>query len=138
MAAILLHQCPVCGSKTLVRRRRTLAEKFRHAAIYRCPGCRFEAAVPITLVYPQFSRVARCPHCGTTDLRVLAKRDPIEKTYRGPLSTLWGWLGAPLLYCRFCRLQFYDFRERFLLDSDTIRGYAASSDPRAGGGSGSG
>ncbi len=121
MAAIQLQQCPVCGARELVRRRRTLFEKFRFAAVYRCPYCRFEAAAPITLVYPQLSTIARCPHCGTTDLRVLAKRDPIERTYRGPLSTLWGWLGAPLLYCRLCRLQFHDFRQRFSANGDTIR-----------------
>lgn len=72
-------------------------------------------------MYPQLSRTARCPHCGTADLRVLAKRDAIEKMYRGPLSTLWRWLGAPLLYCRFCRLQFHDFRERLTREGDTIR-----------------
>lgn len=120
MAAIQLQQCPVCGQKPLVRRRRTLLEKFRHAAVYRCPTCRFEAAAPLSLAYPQLSPIARCPHCGTTDLRVLARRDPIEKTYRGPLSRLWGLLGAPLLYCRFCRLQFYDFRERLTVNGDTI------------------
>lgn len=120
MAAIRLQQCPVCGQKPLVRRKRTLLEKFRHAAVYRCPACRFEAAAPLSLAYPQLSRNACCPHCGTTDLRLLPKKDPIEKTYRGPLSQLWGLLGAPLLYCRFCRLQFYDFRHRLTQDGDTI------------------
>jgi DNA-directed RNA polymerase subunit RPC12/RpoP len=120
MAAIQLQQCPVCGHKPLVRRKRTFWEKFRHAAVYRCPSCRFEAAAPITVAYPQFSTIARCPHCGGTDLRVLPKRDPIEKMYRGPLSTLWRWMGAPLLYCRFCRLQFYDFRQRMDSGGDTI------------------
>lgn len=121
MAAIQLQQCPVCGLKNLVRRKRSFLERFRHAAIYRCPVCRFEAAAPLTLLYPQLSRFARCPRCGTPELRVLPRRDPIEKTYRGPLSTLWGWLGAPLLYCRACRLQFYDFRQRLAGNGDTIR-----------------
>lgn len=120
MAAIQLQQCPVCGHRPLIRRKRTLLEKIRYAAVYRCPGCRFEAAAPLSLAYPQLSRIARCPHCGTTELRVLARRDRIEKTYRGPLSRLWRLLGAPLLYCRFCRLQFYDFRERLTQDGDTI------------------
>jgi DNA-directed RNA polymerase subunit RPC12/RpoP len=102
------------------RRKRSLIERFRHAAIYRCAACRFEAAVPLTALYPQLSRIARCPRCSTTELRVLARRDPIERMYRGPLSTLWRWLGAPILYCPFCRLQFHDFRPRMRGDGDTI------------------
>lgn len=121
MAAIQLQQCPVCGQKPLVRRKRTFLERFRHAAIYRCPICRFEASAPLTVVYPQLSRTARCPHCATTELIVLARRDPIERMYRGPLSTLWRWLGAPLLYCRYCRLQFHDFRKRLSSNGDRIR-----------------
>lgn len=105
----------------MVRRKRVWSERFRHAAIYRCPSCRFEAAAPLGVAYPQLSTVARCPRCGGPDLRVLAKRDPIEKLYRGPLSTLWRLLGAPLLYCRPCRLQFFDFRRRLIVDGDTIR-----------------
>lgn len=120
MNSLRLDQCPICGQRSLVRRKRSLAEKFRHAAIYRCSSCRFEAAVPLTVLYPQLSRVARCPHCSSTQLRVLARRDPIEKKYLGPLSTLWGWLGAPLLYCPFCRIQFHDFRRRSDGQNDTI------------------
>lgn len=102
------------------RRKRSLAERFRYAAILRCSECQFEAALPLTLLYPQLSRIARCPRCSSTELRLLARRDPIERMYRGPLSMLWRWLGAPLLYCPFCRLQFYDFRPRVGNHGDTI------------------
>lgn len=102
------------------RRKRSFAERFRHAAIYRCQNCRFEAAVPLEVLYPQLSRVARCPHCSSTELRLLARRDPIERMYHGPLSTLWRWLGAPILYCPFCRLQFHDFRPRMGSEGDRI------------------
>ncbi|MCS7041264.1 MAG: hypothetical protein N2036_00385 [Bryobacteraceae bacterium] len=112
MTSLRLDQCPVCGSRSLVRRKRSLAERLRHAAVYRCTFCRFEASVPLTVLYPQLSRIARCPRCSSTALRVLARRDPIERLYRGPLSMLWALLGAPILYCPFCRLQFYDFRPR--------------------------
>lgn len=120
MTSLRIDQCPVCGRDALARRKRTWLEKFRHAAIYRCHACRFEAAVPLTVLYPQLSPVARCPSCSSTALRVLAKRDRIERLYRGPLSTLWGWMGAPLLYCQFCRLQFYDFRPRVRAEGDRI------------------
>lgn len=120
MTSLRLDQCPICGARAMKRRKRSLAERFRHAAIYRCAACRFEAAVPLTVLYPQLSRIARCPRCSSTELRVLARRDPIERMYRGPLSTLWRWLGAPILYCPFCRLQFHDFRPRAGSNGDTI------------------
>lgn len=56
------------------------------------------------------SRVARCPECSNTALRVLPCRDHVERLFRHPLSYLQKFLKAPLLYCPFCRLQFYDRR----------------------------
>jgi DNA-directed RNA polymerase subunit RPC12/RpoP len=120
MTSLRLDQCPICGGTTFLRRKRTFLEKFRHAAIYRCTACRFEASVPLTVLYPQLSSLARCPHCSTIHLKVLAKRDPIERMYHGPLSTIWRWMGAPLLYCPHCRLQFHDFRRRAEARRDRI------------------
>jgi hypothetical protein len=56
------------------------------------------------------SRIARCPECGNSALGVQPCRDPIERLFRHPLSYLQKFLAAPLLYCPFCRLQFYDSR----------------------------
>lgn len=94
------------------RRRRGLVERFFHAAVYRCPGCGHEAPVSQLVVYPVLSFTARCPRCSNLRLKQLDKRDRIEKLYPNPLSRLQRWLGAPILYCQFCRLQFYDFRRR--------------------------
>jgi len=53
-----------------------------------------------------------CPRCGNTDLRQLQERDGIDEMYSNPLSRLQRFFGAPLYWCQFCRLQFYDFRPR--------------------------
>lgn len=102
--------CPNCREARLVRRRRSFIERIFHAAVYFCPKCRIEAPVSQVAVYPHLSLTARCPRCSNTHLRRLKKRDQIEKLYLNPVSRAQQWLGAPLLYCRYCRLQFYDFR----------------------------
>lgn len=40
----------------------------------------------------------------------MRKIDPVEGLSRDPVSLVQGFFRAPLLYCRWCRLQFYDFR----------------------------
>jgi hypothetical protein len=104
--------CPACGEARMRRRRRGFLERFVHAAVYFCPVCSHEAPVSQVAVYPGISRQARCPRCSNARLKQLDKRDHIEKLYRNPISRIQQWFGAPLLYCQFCRLQFYDFRPR--------------------------
>lgn len=104
--------CPACGEARMRRRRRGFFERFVHAAVYFCPVCGHEVPVSQAAVYPILSRVARCPRCSNTRLKQFEKRDHIEKLYGNPVSRIQEWLGAPLLYCSFCRLQFYDFRRR--------------------------
>lgn len=58
-----------------------------------------------------FSRVSLCPRCGTSRLRVLRKRDPVDTMSTSLVSTLQRIMGAELHHCEFCRLQFYDFRK---------------------------
>jgi hypothetical protein len=53
-----------------------------------------------------------CPRCGNADLHKLGERDGIDEMYSNPISRLQHFLGAPLYWCQFCRLQFYDFRPR--------------------------
>jgi hypothetical protein len=43
-------------------------------------------------------------------LRRLAERDHIDHMYRHPLSLLQRLLGGKLYHCRYCRIQFYDWR----------------------------
>lgn len=101
-------KCGHCGGK-LRRVHRTFWERFRYLAVYECQECDTEQCLPRPYQY-QFDSEACCPRCGTTRLRRLPKRDKIEKM-QGGLLNMWKRLrGGTLLYCRFCRLQFYDRR----------------------------
>ncbi len=100
------------------RRRRGLWERLFHAAVYCCPECGHEEQVSQVVVYPVLSLTARCPRCSNPRLKKLGKRDHIEHLYRNPLSMMQRWLGAPILYCAYCRLQFYDLRRRSQLPPD--------------------
>jgi DNA-directed RNA polymerase subunit RPC12/RpoP len=77
-----------------------------------CRDCGREQPVTFFGISPHLSMVARCPRCGTRRLRKLKRIDKIESMYRNPISRLQQFIGAPLLYCFRCRLQFYDFRRR--------------------------
>lgn len=53
-----------------------------------------------------------CPKCGNVDLKILNERDGVDEMSSNPLSFIQRFLGAPLHWCQFCRLQFYDYRPR--------------------------
>jgi hypothetical protein len=57
-----------------------------------------------------FSTTSNCPRCGNPDLQELSQRDGVDPLYKAPWSRLQGLFGAPLRYCVWCRLQFYDMR----------------------------
>jgi len=57
------------------------------------------------------SPFATCPDCGTTQVRVQARRDKIDRMSRVPWSSIQRFFGGKLYYCRSCRLQFYDCRK---------------------------
>src|SRR5215469_16481781 len=101
-------KCGRCGRK-LRRVHRSFLERLRYLAIYECRDCEIEECLPRPYQY-HFDTEARCPKCGATRLRRLKRRDKIEKMQSG-LVNLWKRVrGVKLLYCRFCRLQFYDRR----------------------------
>jgi hypothetical protein len=85
-------------------------EKFRFSAVYCCKDCTL--VMPVSRWSGWISKFARCPRCGQFELQKLSRQDPIEGMVRGPFRLLQRLLGAPLLYCGFCRLQFYDLRTR--------------------------
>ncbi len=102
--------CPVCKSNHFYRRHRTFRERLRCAAIYECANCHCRDVESYLEHFPMFSRTARCPECSNTALRVQLCPDPVERLLRHPLSYFQKVLKAPLLYCPYCRLQFYDWR----------------------------
>jgi len=105
-------QCPSCFSGHLVRRRRNWRQRLTCSAVYQCEDCLQYHELSRLRHWPMFSWHARCPRCGTERLKRFTRRDHIEALYANPLSKLQRFIGAPLLYCFRCRLQFYDIRPR--------------------------
>ena len=60
------------------------------------------------------SSYVTCPECGTTRVKKLLKRDPIDRRSAVPWSRIQGYLGGRLYHCLSCRLQFYDCRKQAL------------------------
>lgn len=77
-----------------------------HYAAFQCPECGAREMIPRTF----FSRFARCPSCLTSELRVRKNLDKIDRILRNPWRSIQKLMGAPLLHCHACRLQFYDMR----------------------------
>jgi len=96
----------------MVQKRLTLCERLQYARIEECPQCECQRIQAYADRYPVFSFSARCPKCGTPDLRVRRTLDHIDPLYRNPISLIQKYLGAAVLYCVDCRLQFYDLRPR--------------------------
>lgn len=104
--------CGECGSTRMLRKRRSLAERFRYGAVYICADCNQIQQIDMSRRHPMLSLHACCPRCGTSELKKFGKIDHIEALYRNPVSRIQRLFGAPILYCQWCRLQFFDFRPR--------------------------
>ena len=105
-----MRRCLSCGGR--VRRvHRTVAERFRYHAKYRCKECG-EVHTEDQWYSFLIGGESRCPRCGTHRLRGLTSVDKIDRMYRNPFSYLQKFFGGSLHYCPFCRLQFYDLRRR--------------------------
>ncbi len=103
--------CANCGSAKVHRKKRHYFEKMFYVEVYQCVDCGHWSKVPGKLS-AFFSFAASCPSCGNPHLATLRKRDHIDLMYHNPLSWCQRLLGAPLLHCAYCRLQFYDYRKR--------------------------
>jgi hypothetical protein len=57
-----------------------------------------------------FSRHTHCIQCGSSLVSRLPRRDRIEAMSKHLLSTVFRLLGAPIVHCPACRLQYYDWR----------------------------
>lgn len=104
--------CPGCGGSRMLRRKRTLIERFRFGAVYICVECKQIHRMDMARRHPMLSLHACCPRCGTSELRTFSRIDKIESLYKNPLSRIQRWFGATLWYCQWCRLQFFDCRKR--------------------------
>ena len=104
----LTSGCSLCGDE-MRRTQRSFLERLRFIAIYTCRSCGSKEGVS-RLHALKISRYARCPECHSTRLRVLKRRDRIDRFIRNPFRLAQSILGARLYHCPGCRLQFHDLR----------------------------
>lgn len=105
-----MRRCLSCGGD-LGRVRRTFWEKLRYQAVHQCKQCKVRTQEDQWYLF-LFGGVSRCPKCGTHRVHRLRGIDPIDRMYRNPFSYLQKYMGGSLHWCSFCRLQFYDLREK--------------------------
>lgn len=92
-----------------MRVRRRFWQRLLYTEVYRCVQCSQSRGRRNPSFV--FSRKSLCPRCGTRNLRVRRRLDPIDTLSRSFLSTIQRVFGAELHHCEACRLQFYDFRK---------------------------
>jgi hypothetical protein len=90
-----------------VRRSRSLVRRIFCSSAYYCPQCDSYRYYYRTL-FAMFQWYAYCPVCHNMELSRLRKADPIDRMTLNPLRRLLRFLGFPLYYCTFCRVQFGD------------------------------
>lgn len=97
---------------------RTLIERLAYQRVYRCPSCSLRLARPrlwlTALTRPRLPFLltlhTRCVKCGNPRVRRLNRRDRVDSTSMHPISAALHYLGAPLIRCDRCRIQYYDWR----------------------------
>ena len=105
-----MHNCAKCG-QPVWRVRRSIWQRIRYAAIYKCRACQAEERTPRAYQH-HFGPYVRCPRCGTVKVSRLQHRDKIDRMHWGLLPLIELIVsGGQLFHCRFCRRQFYDRRE---------------------------
>lgn len=95
-----------CGGR-LARIHRTLREKFRFIAVYRCESCGHRTTYPRSYLW-YLALETRCPRCRTPKLKRLAEPDAIDPMIWNLVRAFRFLFPTRLYHCRFCRIQFYD------------------------------
>ena len=105
-----MRKCGKCGG-TLVRVPRKFHQKFVYHAVLTCKDCGGREERDQWFLF-LFGKTSRCPRCGSFRVEKLRGVDHIDPMYKNPLSYLQKYFGGNLHWCPFCRLQFYDIRQR--------------------------
>jgi hypothetical protein len=77
--------------------------------VFKCRSCETRVGAKRNF-FDYFGGHAKCPGCGTEDLKKRNKPDKIDKLIKHPVSVLQSVTGGYLYHCAFCRIQFYDLR----------------------------
>lgn len=105
--------CPRCGTG-LERVPRSSAERLIYRKVLACSACGYrmhERRVPFhSLAVFVFSRYTHCIECRNPRVRLLPRRDGIDRMSAHPLSLLFSLTLAPIYHCSPCRLQYHDWR----------------------------
>ena len=106
----MTRKCVQCGA-AMSRVRRSFFERFKYFSMYTCRKCGAKEQQDQWFLF-LFSKCSRCPRCGTYGVLRLRSMDKIDPMYKNPISRVQKYFGAPIHWCPFCRLQFYDLRKR--------------------------
>lgn len=102
--------CRECGG-TLRRSKRRFLNRWRYLEAYRCTGCGAKYHVTFGSRL-KLARYAKCPKCRYQDITPMRRVDKIDKMRGGLFNLIHRIMGGQLYHCWFCRLQFYDLRQR--------------------------
>src|SRR5882724_1760621 len=105
-----MRNCVSCGG-VVIRVRRTFLERFIYHAVSMCKKCGRREAQDQWFLFLLGAK-SRCPRCGSYRVEKLRGVDHIDPMYKNPLSYIQKYLGAKVHWCPFCRLQFYDLRQK--------------------------
>ena len=110
------RQCSKCDHR-LDRVHRKGLENLLYSDVYVCVKCHHRVGHnrAIEALKNQFAFIfslyTRCPNCAGEDtLQRLKKRDRIDSRSKSPFAWIQRLLGAPIVRCFPCRLQYYDWR----------------------------
>lgn len=113
-----LSPCTKCGG-ALRRSHRKLVERLLFAEAFRCQQCKSRTRIRSWEL--KYAHYVKCPRCHSVDLTCLKRRDSIDRMQPGFLNFLNKLAGGKLYHCWFCRLQFYDLRQRYNSERGTAK-----------------
>jgi hypothetical protein len=111
-----MASCPKCRTQ-LARIHRGPLDKLVYIERLRCHHCKLNLArrrpllesIVSSLLFI-YSRHTRCPKCRTGAVHRVPDWDRVDALSRNPLGLLQALLAAPMNYCSYCRLRYYDWR----------------------------
>ena len=105
-----MRKCNFCND-ALARTHRRLWEKPIYSVVFKCRACDSRVGAKRNL-FQYFGGHAKCPRCGTEEIKQRSKPDRIDRLVKTPISVFQSLTGGKLYHCLFCRIQFYDLRHQ--------------------------